>query len=229
TVPFGYLAAVADLDDAAQYDWGSTILAFLYHVLDTEVTTGGAITDFPNFLRYTNIFSLHATNQIYSNKCLKYKYNYFLCCSEMQYWFYEYCGVGLPIVKEEVKFLAYLHLRAWERGNRRKTNIQATNFFILGRYHIDHRTIETITWEPWTDSAMSEIDDILTVKLLSRKRMLLQVPNRNCEYYLGDRCWRQLIGEEHIHLDHPLSMSPHISPTALQEMRQPGSLTVTSL
>ncbi|KAF6152648.1 hypothetical protein GIB67_008085 [Kingdonia uniflora] len=54
TVPLGYLAAVNDLDSAAQYDWGSAILASLYHSLDTA------------------------------------------------YWFYEYCGVGHPIVKEEV-------------------------------------------------------------------------------------------------------------------------------
>ncbi|KAF6149141.1 hypothetical protein GIB67_025997 [Kingdonia uniflora] len=68
TVPLGYLAAVADLDEAAQYDWGYAILTSLYHGLDTAVTTG----DFPNFLRYTNTFSLQATNQIYSNKRLKY-------------------------------------------------------------------------------------------------------------------------------------------------------------
>ncbi|KAF6169817.1 hypothetical protein GIB67_034209 [Kingdonia uniflora] len=68
TVPLGYLAAVADLDEAAQYDWGSAILVFLYYGLDTTVTTGGAITEFSQLL---------------------------------EYWFYEYCGVGHPIVKEE--------------------------------------------------------------------------------------------------------------------------------
>ncbi|KAF6149373.1 hypothetical protein GIB67_016911, partial [Kingdonia uniflora] len=136
------------------------------------------------------------------------------------YWFYEYCGVGHPIVKEEVKFSAYPCLRAWERGNRRKTNDQATNLFILGRYHIDHRTVKTITWEPWLDSVVSEIEDILTAKLISRKMMPLQVPNGNCEYYLGDRYWRQLTGEARIPLDPPLSMLPHISPAALQEMRK---------
>ncbi|KAF6150655.1 hypothetical protein GIB67_022267 [Kingdonia uniflora] len=103
------------------------------------------------------------------------------------------------------------------------------NFLRIGstnivRYHIDHRTIETITWEPWLDSEVSEIEDVLTAKLLSRKRMLLQVPNGNCEYYFGDRCWRQLEGEAHIPLDSPLSMSPHISPVALHEMRQAGFL-----
>ncbi|KAF6143758.1 hypothetical protein GIB67_031065 [Kingdonia uniflora] len=66
----------------------------------------------------------------------------------LTHWFYEYCGAGHPIVKEEVKFSAYPCLIAWERGNRRKTNDQATNLFILGKYHIDHRTVETITWEP---------------------------------------------------------------------------------
>ncbi|KAF6161348.1 hypothetical protein GIB67_025610 [Kingdonia uniflora] len=62
TVPLGYLAAVNDLD------WGSAILATLYHGLDTAVTTGGAITGFVKLLPY---------------------------------WFYEYCRVGHPIVKEE--------------------------------------------------------------------------------------------------------------------------------
>ncbi|KAF6161479.1 hypothetical protein GIB67_009358 [Kingdonia uniflora] len=100
-------------------------------------------------------------------------------------------------------------------GNRRKTNDQVTNLFILGIYHIDHRTIDTITWEPWLESAVSEIDDILTTKLLSRKKMPLQIPNGNCKYYLGDRCWRQLAGEAHIPLDPPLSMLPHISPAVL--------------
>ncbi|KAF6163717.1 hypothetical protein GIB67_036177 [Kingdonia uniflora] len=68
---------------------------------------------------------------------------------ELTYWFYEYCGVGHPIVKEEVMFSTYPRLRAWERGNRKKVNNQATNMFMLDRYHIDHSTIETITWEPW--------------------------------------------------------------------------------
>ncbi|KAF6167723.1 hypothetical protein GIB67_017218 [Kingdonia uniflora] len=52
TVLLGYLAAAADLDSAAQYDWGSAILASLYHGLDTAVTTGGAITGFVQLLMY---------------------------------------------------------------------------------------------------------------------------------------------------------------------------------
>ncbi|KAF6150327.1 hypothetical protein GIB67_034026 [Kingdonia uniflora] len=162
TVPLGYLAAVNDLDSAAQYDWGSAILASLYHGLDTAVTTGGAITGFVQLLPY---------------------------------WFYEYCGVGHPIVKEEVKYPAYPRLKAWERGNKRKINNQAANLFIIGRYHIDHRTVKTITWKPWFDSTVSETEDVLNAKLLSRKRIPLKVLNINCEYYLGDRCWRQVTGE----------------------------------
>ncbi|KAF6172771.1 hypothetical protein GIB67_000383, partial [Kingdonia uniflora] len=108
------------------------------------------------------------------------------------YWFYEYCGVGHPIVKEEVKYPAYPRLRAWEKGNKRKTNDQAANLFIIGKYHIDHRTVETITWEPWFDSAVSETEDVLNAKLISRKRIPLQIPNGNCEYYLGDRCWSRV-------------------------------------
>ncbi|KAF6160246.1 hypothetical protein GIB67_019015 [Kingdonia uniflora] len=87
----------------------------------------------------------------------------------LEYWFYEYCGVGHPIVKEEDKFLAYPYL-------------------------IDHQIIEMITWRPWLEYAMSELDDIRIASFQSRKRMPLQVPNKNCEYYLGDRCWRQLTG-----------------------------------
>ncbi|KAF6141544.1 hypothetical protein GIB67_012227 [Kingdonia uniflora] len=34
----------------------------------------------------------------------------------------------------------------------------------------------------------TETEDVLNAKLLSRKRIPLQVPNGNCEYYLGDRC-----------------------------------------
>ncbi|KAF6139467.1 hypothetical protein GIB67_031089 [Kingdonia uniflora] len=97
TVLLRYLVAMADLDKVAQYDWGSAILASLYHGLDTAVTTGDAITGFSQ---------------------------------PFEYWLYEYCGVGHPIVKEE------------------------------------------------------------------------------------------LIGEVRIPLDPPLSMSSHISPTALQKMRQ---------
>ncbi|KAF6154031.1 hypothetical protein GIB67_026685 [Kingdonia uniflora] len=81
---------VADLDSAAQYDWGCAILASLYHGLDTAVTTGGAITRFVQLLT-----------------------------------FYKYYGVGHPILIEEVKFSAYPSLRAWERGNMRKTNDQS--------------------------------------------------------------------------------------------------------
>ncbi|KAF6149240.1 hypothetical protein GIB67_026096 [Kingdonia uniflora] len=60
------------------------------------------------------------------------------------------------------------------------------------------------TWEPWLDSTVSEIKDVLTVTLLSRKKMSLQVPNGNYKYYLRDRCWRQLTGEARIPLDPPL-------------------------
>ncbi|KAF6157113.1 hypothetical protein GIB67_041574 [Kingdonia uniflora] len=140
TVPLGYLPAVNDLDSATQYDWGSAILASMYHSLDTAITTGGAITGFVQFLPY---------------------------------WFYEYCGVGHPIVKEEVKYPAYPRLRAWERGNRRKTNDHAANLFIIGKYHIDHRTVETIIWEPWFDSAVSETEDVINTKLLSSKKIPL--------------------------------------------------------
>ncbi|KAF6141453.1 hypothetical protein GIB67_021269, partial [Kingdonia uniflora] len=147
-VPLRYLSVVANLNSAAQYDWGSVILASLYYGLDTA------------------------------------------------YWFYKYCGVGHPIVKEDIKYSAYPHLRAWEMRNKRKTNNQATNLFILGRYHIDHRTVDTITWEPWLESAVSEIEDVQTTKLLSCKRMPLQVPNGNCKYFLGDRCWSQVAGED---------------------------------
>ncbi|KAF6157139.1 hypothetical protein GIB67_041600 [Kingdonia uniflora] len=91
----------------------------------------------------------------------------------LMYWFYEYCGVGHPIAKEEVKFSAYPCLRAWERENRKKTNDQASNLFMLGRCHIDHCTIVTITWEPWLEFAVSKIEDVLNAKLLSCKRMPL--------------------------------------------------------
>ncbi|KAF6173704.1 hypothetical protein GIB67_021800 [Kingdonia uniflora] len=77
TIPLRYLAAVTDLDSAAQYDWGSAILASLYHGLDTAVTTGGVITRFAQLLTY---------------------------------WFYEYCAVGHPIVKEELEDDAHIPL-----------------------------------------------------------------------------------------------------------------------
>ncbi|KAF6171396.1 hypothetical protein GIB67_009537 [Kingdonia uniflora] len=159
----------------------------------------------------------------------------------MQYWFYEYCGVGHPIVKEDFKFTAYPHLRAWERENKKKTNGQEGNLFMLGRYHIDHRTIETITWEPWLDYAVSEINDVLITKLLSRKRMSLQVPNGNCEFYLRDRCWRQLTGEARILLDPPLKAGHLLTdsqrmgninlfgPTALRASITPMVVTSTSV
>ncbi|KAF6157223.1 hypothetical protein GIB67_041684 [Kingdonia uniflora] len=159
TFSLGYLAAVNDLDSAAQYDWGYAILASLYHGLDTAVTTRGAITGF-------------------------------------------------------VQLLPYLVLRVlwgWSPYSQGR-----------GRYHIDHRIVQMITWEPWFDSTVSETEDVLDAKLLSRKRIPLQVPNENCEYFLGDRCWRQVTGEVRIPLDLPLSMSPHISPVALHEMRQAG-------
>ncbi|KAF6159563.1 hypothetical protein GIB67_032334 [Kingdonia uniflora] len=69
---------------------------------------------------------------------------------------------------------------------------------------------------------VSELDDVWAMAFLPRTRMPLQVPNGNCEYYLGDRCWRQLTGTAVILLDLPLNMSPHLSPTDLQTIRQTG-------
>ncbi|KAF6172074.1 hypothetical protein GIB67_029492 [Kingdonia uniflora] len=50
TIPLGYLAVEGNLNEIAQYDWGSTIVASLDHGLDTVVTTGGAITGFSQLL-----------------------------------------------------------------------------------------------------------------------------------------------------------------------------------
>ncbi|KAF6175291.1 hypothetical protein GIB67_000612 [Kingdonia uniflora] len=154
TIPLGYLAAVNDLDSAAQHDW-----VLLFFLPCTMVWIPQSRLGVP---------SLNLSNLL---------------------------RVGHPIVKEDVKFSTYSRLRAWERKNRRKTNDHATNLFILGRYHIDHRTIEMITWEPWLDFAVSKTEDVLNAKLLSRKKMSLQEPNENCEYYLGDRCRRQVTGK----------------------------------
>ncbi|KAF6156649.1 hypothetical protein GIB67_017785 [Kingdonia uniflora] len=75
---------------------------------------------------------------------------------------------------------------------------------------------------PWLESAVSKLDDVRRASLLSRTRMPLQVPNGNCEYYLGDRCWRQLTGTAGILLDTLLNMSPHLSLADLQAMRWAG-------
>ncbi|KAF6151231.1 hypothetical protein GIB67_002930, partial [Kingdonia uniflora] len=50
TVPLRYLVVVADLDEVVEYDWGSTILASIYHGLDTAITIRGLLLDFTNFL-----------------------------------------------------------------------------------------------------------------------------------------------------------------------------------
>ncbi|KAF6168646.1 hypothetical protein GIB67_005258 [Kingdonia uniflora] len=50
TIMLRYLAAVANLGEAAQYDWGFAILTSLYHSLDTAVMTGGTITRFSQLL-----------------------------------------------------------------------------------------------------------------------------------------------------------------------------------
>ncbi|KAF6173492.1 hypothetical protein GIB67_022020 [Kingdonia uniflora] len=136
----------------------------------------------------------------------------------LEYWFYEYCGVGHPIVKEALKITSYSCLKAWEKGNKKKINDHAANFFTLGRYLISHQTIESINWQPWGTFVALDLDDVRTVSFLSRKRMLLQVPNENGEYYLGDRCWRQLTGTVGILLDPLLNMSPHLSLADLQRM-----------
>ncbi|KAF6134720.1 hypothetical protein GIB67_002121 [Kingdonia uniflora] len=105
TVPLRYLAAVIDLDESAEYDWGSAILVSMYHGLDTAVTTGGTIIRFSQLL---------------------------------EYWFYEYYGVGHPIVNEALKITSYPCLNAWKKGNKKKTNYQTINLFTLCIYLIDH-------------------------------------------------------------------------------------------
>ncbi|KAF6138231.1 hypothetical protein GIB67_011071 [Kingdonia uniflora] len=105
-----------------------------------------------------------------------------------RYWLYEYCGVGHPIVSNTLKMTSYPRLKAWEKGNRKKTNNQAENLFTISRYLIDHRTIESINWHPWDTFTALELDDVYIAPALSCKWMPLQVPNRNFEYYLGDRC-----------------------------------------
>ncbi|KAF6145788.1 hypothetical protein GIB67_016237, partial [Kingdonia uniflora] len=104
------------------------------------------------------------------------------------YWFNEYCGAGHPIVKEALKITSYPRLKAWEKG------------------------------QPWGTSMALQLDDIHSASYLSRKRISLQVPNGNCEYYLGDKCWRQLTGTAVIPLDPPLNMSSYLSPSDLQNL-----------
>ncbi|KAF6135255.1 hypothetical protein GIB67_028043 [Kingdonia uniflora] len=119
--------------------------------------------------------------------------------------------VGHPIANETLNFSSYPRLKAWEKGNMKKINDRAANLFTLVKYHIDHWTIESINLQPWADSAVSGLDDVQAATLLSRKRMPLQVLNGNYEYYLEDRCWRQLTGTTGIPLDPPLNISPHLS------------------
>ncbi|KAF6157341.1 hypothetical protein GIB67_004279, partial [Kingdonia uniflora] len=109
-----------------------------------------------------------------------------------EYWFYEYCGVGHPIVKEALKITLYPCLKAWEKGNMKKTNDQAGNLFTIARYLIGHWTNVSINWQPWGTSVALQLNNVFTASYLSRKRMSLQVPNGNYEYYMGNRCWRVL-------------------------------------
>ncbi|KAF6144420.1 hypothetical protein GIB67_024647 [Kingdonia uniflora] len=107
-----------------------------------------------------------------------------------QYWFYEFSGVGHPIVKEMLNITSYLRLKAWEKGNMNKTNNQTGKLFTIARYLIGYQTIESISWQPWGTYVALQLDEVHTASYPSRKRLPLQVPNKNCKYNLGDRCWR---------------------------------------
>ncbi|KAF6163689.1 hypothetical protein GIB67_036149 [Kingdonia uniflora] len=156
----------------------------------------------------------------------------------MEYWFYEYCGVGHPIVKEDAKFLAYPHLRAWERGNMRKTNDQATNLFLQDKYHIDHHIVETITWDPWLEPAVSKIDDALIAKLLSCKRMPLQAEFLGCkQFVVGEEreTYASYWAEQILEVGHMLIDSQRMGnidlfgPTALRVGITPVMVMTTSI
>ncbi|KAF6170909.1 hypothetical protein GIB67_014726 [Kingdonia uniflora] len=100
----------------------------------------------------------------------------------------EYCGVGHPIVNNALKMTLHPRLKAWEKGNWKKTNNQVGSLFTIASYLIDHQTIESINWRPWDISVDLELDYVHIAITLSRMRMPLKVLNGNFEYYLGDRC-----------------------------------------
>ncbi|KAF6159489.1 hypothetical protein GIB67_032260 [Kingdonia uniflora] len=161
----GYLAALADYDihGMSGFDWGTPIMAALYRGLD-EVS-------------------------VLRPKKVKKSINIFYAM--LEYKFFEYCRVGMYLVKVQNFNHIYPRISGW-RDERASTGPENHHSFVVIRDMIEWKDKTNIDWKPWHRSKQLRRPEVSVDSALSTQMALLVlVPyGHDTFWYLGDRCMR---------------------------------------
>ncbi|MCL7043794.1 hypothetical protein MKW94_021775 [Papaver nudicaule] len=166
----GYLASFEDLfekDGEYPKDWGSPILAHLYHALN-EVSSGRVVTfnGMWNVLEYWFYYYFHTlVPAIKGNP---------------KYWKDEW---------PEMKVFNRDQLATSQQDLGKFSKINA-------RKQVNLRSIEGTTWQPWDGSEHATRDELVFSLELSRSRyFFFDIEEKKGYKYLGERCWHQVTGK----------------------------------
>ncbi|KAF6145257.1 hypothetical protein GIB67_041452, partial [Kingdonia uniflora] len=167
----GYLVAVTyyDILGASHFDWSTPIIAALYRGLD-EVS-------------------------VLRDKKVKKSITRFYAMLEFR--FFEYCRVGMYLVKVQNFNHIYPRIGAW-RDERASTGSEIHHSFVVIRDMIEWKDITNIDWQPWHRSRQLICPEVKVVSALSFQKVpLVSVPyGHSTLWYLGDRCMRPMTGQD---------------------------------
>ncbi|KAF6167657.1 hypothetical protein GIB67_031240 [Kingdonia uniflora] len=122
----------------------------------------------------------------------------------LEYWFFEYCRVGMYLVKVQNFNYIYPRISGW-RDERASTGSEIYHSFAIIRDMMEWKNITNIDWQPWVKSTKLRHPEVSIAKALSFQRVpLVSVPyGHGTLWYLGDRCMRQMTGLDSVPYDPP--------------------------
>ncbi|KAF6138985.1 hypothetical protein GIB67_010711, partial [Kingdonia uniflora] len=172
----GYLAALTDYDilGALGFNWGTPIMAALYRGLDeVSVLRNGKVKK-----SFTGFYSV------------------------LELWFFEYCRVGIYLVKVQNFNHIYPRISGW-RDERASTGSKIYHYFVVIRDMIEWKDRTNIDWQPWHKSRQLIRPEVRVDLALNFQRVLLvSVPyGHGMLWYLGDRCMCQMTGRDSMPYD----------------------------
>ncbi|KAF6147809.1 hypothetical protein GIB67_014389 [Kingdonia uniflora] len=174
----GYLAALTDCDilGTSGFDWGTPIMATLYQGIDEA-----------SILR--------------PGKVKKSITGFYVV---LEYWFFEYCRVGMYLVK--VHNFNHIYPRiSGQRYERASTGSEIHHSFVVIRDMIEWKDKTNIDWQPWHMSRQLRRPEVSIASALSTQRIpLVSVPyGHGTLWNLGDRCMCQMTGLDSVPYDPP--------------------------
>ncbi|KAF6160211.1 hypothetical protein GIB67_016647 [Kingdonia uniflora] len=174
----GYLVDLTNYDilGTLGFDWGMPIMAALYRGLDeVSVLREGKVKK--------SITGFYAV---------------------LEFWFFEYCRVGMYLVKVHNFNHVYPRISGC-RDERASTGSEIHHSFAVIRDMIEWKDRTNIDWQPWHRSKQLIYSEVRVASVLSTQTVLLVSVSyaHGTLWYLGDWCMCQMTGSDSVPYDPP--------------------------